>query len=97
MDRTIEVSDLEQNLTHVLEEAAGKRLPYVLTRENQPDLVLLPYERYIRYLRLDATGVEEAFDQLLEKMARVNARYSEEEVEADLIEATREIRERRRK
>lgn len=40
-----------------------------------------------RFTRVDETRVLKRFDALLERMAVVNAKYSDEEVEADLKEA----------
>jgi len=41
-------------------------------------------------------GVLERLDKHLARMAKVNAPYSDEEVEADLIEATKIVRSKRR-
>jgi len=56
---------------------------------------MIPYEQYLKYVQTDEAGVLTRFDKLLERMAVVNANYSEEEVEADLIEATRAVRKRK--
>jgi hypothetical protein len=66
-------------------------LPIILTRGSRPEVVMIPYEQYLKYVQTDEAGVLTRFDKLLERMAVVNANYSEEEVEADLIEATRAV------
>jgi len=70
-------------------------LPIILTRGSRPEVVMIPYEQYLKYVQTDEAGVLTRFDKLLERMAVVNANYSEEEVEADLIEATRAVRKRK--
>jgi hypothetical protein len=57
---------------------------------------MLPYEQYLKYLQLGEKGVLERLDKHLARMAKVNAPYSDEEVEADLIEATKIVRSKRR-
>ena len=58
---------------------------------------MIPYEQYLKFVQLDEAGVVDRFDKLLARMASVNAAYSEEEVEADLIAATKAVRARKRK
>ncbi len=50
-----------------------------------------------RFTRADETRALKRFDALLERMAVVNAKYSDEEVETDLKEATKIVRSRRKK
>jgi PHD/YefM family antitoxin component YafN of YafNO toxin-antitoxin module len=71
--------------------------PYILTRGSRPEAVLLSYDQYIRLMRADETSVLKRFDALLDRMERLNAHYSEAEVEADLREATQRVRSRKRK
>ena len=64
---------------------------------SRPEAVLVPYEQYLRFAQADEAGVLKRFDNLLARMATVNAKYSDAEVEADLESATKHIRARKRK
>jgi prevent-host-death family protein len=97
MDKIIGVSELQRKFRSVFDEVVRQHIPYILTRGSRPEAVLLPYDQYVRLMRADETGVLKRFDALLDRMARVNARYSDDEVEADLREATKLVRLRKRK
>jgi PHD/YefM family antitoxin component YafN of YafNO toxin-antitoxin module len=73
-----------------------KHVPYLLTRGNRPVVVLIPYDHYVRLTRAAEAGVLKRFDALLERMARVNTAYPNDEVEADLREAAKVVRARER-
>jgi prevent-host-death family protein len=92
MDKIIGVAELQQKFQSVLNEVVHQRIPYILTQESRPEAVLLSYDQYIRLIRADEAGVLERFDALLNRMAAVNAQFSEDEVMADLEEATKIVR-----
>ncbi len=58
---------------------------------------MIPYAQYRKFVRMDETEVLSRFDKLIARMETVNARYSDEEVERDLQNATRETRSRKRR
>jgi len=97
MDKMIGIIDLQHKLRAVFNEVTKHGTPYILTRGKQPEAVLIPYQMYMRFARADETGALKRFDTLLERMAAVNAKYSDEEVETDLEEATKIVRGRRKK
>jgi len=97
MDRIIGVTELQRKFSAIFNEVARRRTPYILTRGSRPEVVMIPYEQYLKYVQLDEKGVIERLDRALAYMAEVNAQYSDEQVEADLIEATRIVRSRKRK
>jgi len=96
MDKIIGVTELQRKFRAVFDDVVHKRTPYILTRGSRPEAVIIPYEQYLKYVHADEAGVLKRVDALLERMARVNAKYSEEEVEADLLEATKIVRSRKR-
>ena len=49
---------------------------------------LVPYGHYLKFVQADEAGILKGFDDVLVYLAVVNAKYSEEEVEADLADAT---------
>ena len=89
MNKIIGVTELQRNFRAVFDEVVQRKIPYILTRGSRPEAVMIPYEQYLKFVQADEAGVLARFDKLLERMAVVNARYSEEEVEADLVGATR--------
>ena len=97
MDRIIGVTELQRKFSAIFNEVARQRTPYILTRGSRPEVVMIPYEQYLKYVQMDEKGVVERLDRALAYMAEVNAQYSDEQVEADLIEATRAARSRKRK
>ena len=97
MDRIIGVTELQRKFSAIFNEVARWRTPYILTRGSRPEVVMIPYEQYLKYVQMDEKGVVERLDRALAYMAEVNAQYSDEQVEADLIEATRIVRSRKRK
>ena len=97
MDRIIGVTELQRKFSTIFNEVARRHTPYVLTRGSRPEVVMIPYEQYLKYVQLDEKGVIERLDRALAYMAEVNAQYSDEQVEADLIEATGTVRPRKRK
>ncbi len=96
MDKIIGVTELQRRFKSVIDEVVKKNTAYILTRGSRPEAVMIPYEKYQKYLRADADEVLARFDRLRLRMAEVNARYSDEEVEADLREAQRIVRSRKR-
>ena len=96
MDRIIGVTELQRKFSAIFNEVARRRTPYILTRGSRPEVVMIPYEQYLKYVQLDEKGVIERLDRALAYMAEVNAQYSDEQVESDLIEATRVVQSRKR-
>jgi len=87
MYRIIGVTELQRRFRSVFDEVAHKRIPYVLTRGSRPEVVLVPYEDFLRFQELQEKEVLIRFDRLLARMAAQNAAYSEEEIAADIATA----------
>ncbi len=95
MNKIIGVTDLQHNFRAVFDEVARQGVPYVLTRGSRPEVAMIPYEDYLRYVELREAGVLARFDQACERMAAANTAYGDEEIEADLQQATHTVRSRR--
>ena len=93
MSKTIDVAELQKDIEHVIEEVTATKVPYVLTRNDKPSAVVISYEDYIKMLSREE--IIARFNESWAKIGERNAKYSEEEVAADLELATKEIRERR--
>jgi prevent-host-death family protein len=97
MDKIIGVTELQRKFRSIFDEVVEHHVPYVLTRGSRPEAVLVPYEQYLKFVQGDRAEVIARFDRLCARMASANARYSEEEIEADLRRATKSVRSRKRK
>lgn len=87
MQRIIGVTELQRRFRAVFDEVAHKRVPYVLTRGSHPEVVMVPYEDFIRWQELEEREVLARFDRLVTRMAEKNAAYGEKGVAADLERA----------
>lgn len=96
MNKIIGVTELQRRFRVIFDEVADQHVPYILTRGSRPEAVLVPYEQYLKFVQADEAGVLKRFDDLLARMALVNAKYSDGEVEADLA-VTKTPRSRKRK
>lgn len=97
MNKIIGVTELQRKFRTIFDEVVERQTPYILTRGSRPEAVLVPYEQYLKFVHADEAGVLKRLDNALARMAVVNAKYSDEEVEADLKQATRIIRSRKRR
>ncbi len=87
MDKIIGVTELQRKFRAVFDTVVKERTAYILTRGSRPEVVMIPYERYQKFIQMDEAEVLVRFDKLRQRMAEVNARYSDEEVEKDLQKA----------
>jgi prevent-host-death family protein len=97
LDRIIGVTELQRKFRTVFDEVAKKQAAYILTRGSRPEVVMISYEQYQKLVQMDEAKVLDRFDKLRTRMAEINARYSDEEVEKDLLETTRTVRSRKRR
>ncbi len=95
MDRIVGVTDLQRNFRAIFDEVARKHTPYILTRGSRPEVVMIPYALYLRLAALEESNVLARFDRTIARLAEANASYSDDEIAADLAEATKTVRGRR--
>jgi len=95
MNKIVGVTDLQRKFRKIFDEVAEDHIPYILTRGSRPEAVLIPYEKYMKYVQIDESGVLQRFNDLLIRMAAVNAEYSAEEVRKDIQRARETIRSRK--
>lgn len=91
MNRIIGVTELQRQFRRIFDEVAHNRIPYVLTRGSRPEAALIPYDDYLKFQRVQEAEVEARMARLVAKMSELNADFSDEEIEADLRDAEREI------
>ena len=87
MQKIIGVTELQRRFRAIFDEVAHKRVPYVLTRGSRPEVVMIPYEDFMRFQQLQEKEVLRRFDRLSARMAERSAAYSDEEVAADIEQA----------
>ena len=91
MHKTIRATDLEDNVRSVLRKVAESHISWVVTEEDEPEVVLIPYDEYLKLQRRQREEVWERIESLRARMAEHNAGRSDEEIAADIDEARREI------
>jgi len=96
MQKTIDVAELQGRLGGVLDEVARQGVPYVLLRGSRPEAVVIPYEQFLRYRRLEEQDPLARFDELRARQAAHSRDVDEDEIAADVEAAIREVREARR-
>ena len=92
MNRIIGVTELQRRFKSVFDEVVNEQIPYILTRGSRPEAVLMPYEEYVRYQAITEENVKERFEEVLGKIRQATAGRSEEEIQADIEAAIREVR-----
>lgn len=89
MQKIIGVTELQRKFRSFFEDVVRKRTPLILTRGSRPEAVLVPYEDYLRFQQMQESEVLARFDQVWNRLAQLNASFSDEEIAAD-IEAARQ-------
>lgn len=96
MNQIIGVTELQRRFRSVFDDVVKNRTPYILTRGSRPEAVIVPYDEYLRSQRFNEEEVLARFDAAVERMQENNFRYTDEEVEADIEAAIREVRDARK-
>ncbi len=84
MQKIIGVTELQRKFRPLFEGVVNKHIPLILTRGSRPEAVLIPYEDFLRYQQLQESEVLARFDKVWERLAEVNAEFSEDEIAADI-------------
>jgi prevent-host-death family protein len=88
MQQIAGVTELQRKFRSFFDQVVRKGTPLVLTRGSRPEAVIIPYEDYLRFQQLQESEVLANFDRVWNRLAEVNADYSNDEIAAD-IEAAR--------
>jgi len=84
MQQIVGVTELQRKFRAFFDDVVRKRIPLVLTRGSRPEAVLIPYEDYLRFQQMQESEVLAHFDQVWDRLARVNAAASDDELNADI-------------
>ena len=91
MQKTVAVADLGKRFRIVFDEVTEDHVPYVVTRGEQPEAVLVPYEDFQRLLKQSDDEVLRRFDEVRARIRERTAGFSEEEIAADVVAARAEL------
>jgi prevent-host-death family protein len=84
MQKIIGVTELQRRFRSVFDEVVRNKTPFVLTRGSRPEAVLISYQDYLRFQEIQESEVLAHFDQVWDRLADVNAGYSDEKIAADI-------------
>ena len=88
--KIVGVTELQRRFRKIFDQVAKKNTPIVLTRGSRPEAALISYEDYLRFQEMKESDVLARFDQVWERLGKLNAKYSEEEIAADIKAARQE-------
>lgn len=87
MQKIIGVTELQRQFRSFFEDVVQKHIPLVLTRGSRPEAVLIPYEEYLRFQKMQESEVLARFDQVWNRLAQLNAAFTDDEIAADIESA----------
>ncbi len=88
--KIVGVTELQRRFRKIFDQVAKKNTTVVLTRGSRPEAALISYEDYLRFQEMKESDVLARFDQVWERLGKLNAKYSEEEIAADIKAARQE-------
>jgi prevent-host-death family protein len=91
MQKTIAVTELGERFRAVLDEVTEGHQPYIVTRGQQPEAVLVPYAEFQRLMKNSDEAVLRRFDAVRARIRERTAGFSEEEIAADVAAARDEL------
>ena len=91
MQKTVAVADLGKRFRAVFDEVTEEHVPYVVTRGEQPEAVLVPYDDFQRLLKQSDDEVLRRFDEVRARIRERTAGFSEEQIAADVAAARAEL------
>lgn len=91
MSKQIELSELQRRGEAILDDLAQGQEPYIVARDGEPEAALVPYSD-IRHWQESDLVAHERFDRMIERLGRLNAAFSEEEIARDVAEAIAGVR-----
>ena len=87
MERTVNALKARQNLGQILEEVFYKGDQYIVERAGKPMAAVIPIGQYMQWKER-----RERFFAMIDELREKNRDATPEEIEADVAEAVREVR-----
>ena len=91
MQKTVAIAELGKRFRAVFVEVTEDHVPYVVTRDQQPEAVLVPYAEFQRLLKQSDDQILRRFDEVRARIRERTASFSDEEVAADVAAARAEL------
>ena len=91
MKKTVAAAELGERFRAVFDEVTEDHVPYVVTRGQQPEAVLVPYDEFQRLLKQSDDEVLRRFDEVRARIRQRTVGFSEEEIAADAAAARAEL------
>lgn len=91
MQKTVAAAELGKRFRAVFDEVTEDHVPYVVTRGEQPEAVLVSYDDFQRLLKQSDNEVLRRFDEVRARIRERTAGFSEEEIAADVAAARAEL------
>jgi len=80
----IGVTELQRGFRKIFDLVVKKNTQIVLTRGSRPEAALISYEDYLRFQEMKESEVLARFDQVWDRLGKLNEKYSEEEIASDI-------------
>ena len=84
MHQIVSETELQCRFRSFFDQVVKKRTSIILTRRSRPEAVLIPYEDYLRFREMQETEMLARFDQVWDRLDKLNATYSNVEIAADI-------------
>jgi prevent-host-death family protein len=91
MQKTVAAAELGERFRAVFDEVTEDHLPYVVTRGQKPEAVLVPYAEFQRLLKNSDDAVLRRFDEVRARIRERTAGFSEQEIADDVAAARAEL------
>jgi prevent-host-death family protein len=91
MPKTVAAAELGERFRAVFDEVTEDHLPYVVTRGQKPEAVLVPYAEFQRLLKNSDDAVLRRFDEVRARIRERTASFSEQDIAADVAAARAEL------
>jgi PHD/YefM family antitoxin component YafN of YafNO toxin-antitoxin module len=91
MQKTVAAGELGERFRAVFDDVTEHRVPYIVTRGQHPEAVLVPYAEFQRLLKNSDDEVLRRFDEVRARIRERTAGFSEEEIAADVAAARAEL------
>jgi len=91
MQKTVAVAELGERFRAVFDEVTEHHIPYLVTRGQRPEAVLVPYADFQRLLKSSEEEVLRRFDEARARIRERTSAFNEEEIAADAAVARAEL------
>lgn len=91
MQKTVAFAELGERFRAVFNEVTEHHVPYLVTRGQLPEAVLVPYDQFQRLLSDSDNEVLRRFDEVRARIRERTSGISEEEIAADVAAARAEL------